>query len=130
MIKPGEIAVQLGGKERLIKFGLGSTKAVCEYHGIKLSEMGSRFNLDDLFLEEIYGGLVHALALENKKPDYNRAQVFDWIDAMPQEYLQRVFDVWLTTSQHGETRFEKFMKVIASMNPDDDAEKKKLTGQM
>jgi hypothetical protein len=130
MIKPGEITVQLGGKERLVKFGLGSTKVVCMEHGIKLSEMAQRFNLDDLFTEEIYGGLVHALALEGKKPDFNRAQVFDWIDALPQTDLQLMFDVWLTTSQHGETRFEKFMKVIASMNPDDDAEKKKLTGQM
>lgn len=126
----GKITVEIGGKQRTVKFGLGSTRAVCDYHKCKLSELASRFELDDLFLEEIYGGLVHALALEEKEPDFNRAEVFEWIDAMPQETLQKVFDVWLTTSQHGETRYEKFIKLITAANgkkPDDD-EKKKLTG--
>ena len=130
MAGSGDISILLGGKKRRIKFGLGSTRAVCDFHKIRLSELASRFDLDDLFQEEIYGGLVHALNLEEKESDFNRAQVFEWIDAMPQEDLQKVFDVWLTTSQHGETRYEKFLKLIAAQNGTTTAdEKKKQTGQ-
>lgn len=125
MYGAGQIQIELGGKQRSLKFGLGCTKIVCKHHGIKLSEIDKHFGLDDLFTEEVYGGLVHALAVEGKEPEFNHAQVMDWIDQMPQPGLQKVFDAWLQTSQHGETRYEKFIKVIAAAN---DNEKKKPTG--
>lgn len=116
MKNSGEISIEIGGKTRLIKFGLGSTRAVCDFHNIKLSELDARFGIDDLFLEEIYGGLIHALNLIDETADFNRAQVLDWIDALPQTDLQAIFNTWLTTSQHGETRYEKFVKLISQLN--------------
>ena len=127
MVESGKIEIKLGGSERTIKFGLGATKVVCDYHRLNLSQLAERFGLDDLFTEEIYGGLVHALALQNKSADFNRAQVMDWIDEMPQEDMQKVFDCWLLVNQHGETRYEKFLKVLQANNPESQ-EKKKLTG--
>lgn len=126
MVESGKIAVELGGKLRTIKFGLGATKVVCEHHRLNLSQLAERFGLDDLFTEEIYGGLVHALALDYKAADFNHAQVMDWIDAMPQDTMQLVFDCWLLVNQHGETRYEKFLKVLAANNTE--SQEKKILG--
>lgn len=108
----GEIKLTIGGQERKIVFGLGSTRAVCNEYNINLADLDTKFGLDDLFIEEIFGGLVFALQLEDKTPDFNRAQVYQWIDKLEQSELQKVFDVWLTTTQHGQTRYEKFLKLI------------------
>lgn len=126
MNENGKIVVELGGKTRIVKFGLGATKQVCLYHNITLAKLAERFGPDDLFTEEIYGGLLHALALNYQTPDFSYAEVMEWIDEMPQAEMQRVFDCWLMLNQHGKTRYEKFIEVISGGNPT--KEKKNLIG--
>uniref|UniRef100_UPI003216210F hypothetical protein n=1 Tax=uncultured Draconibacterium sp. TaxID=1573823 RepID=UPI003216210F len=123
-----QIQVEIGGKMRLVRFGLGATREVCKLHNLRLEELAAKLGIDALFQDEIYGGLVYALALDNNKPDFNYAQVLEWIDDMPQEAFQNLFDKWLLCNQHGTTRYEKFMKVLAANNPDASDEKKNLTG--
>lgn len=130
-----QIQVEIGGKTRSIRFGLGATREVCKLHGFRLEQLAEQLGIDALFQDEIYGGLVYALALENKKPEFSYAQVLAWIDDMPQDAFQDLFDKWLMCNQHGTTRYEKFLKVLAANNPTVDgeeteasAEKKNLSG--
>ena len=128
-----QIQVEIGGKTRNVRFGTGSTREVCKLHDLRLEQLAEQLGVDALFQDEIYGGMVFALALENKKPDFTYAQVLAWIDEMPQQAFQDLFDKWLMCNQHGTTRYEKFMKVLAANHSsvdgqDTDDEKKNSAG--
>lgn len=129
MNNSGLVIAEIGGQKREIWFGLGATKQVCKYHNITLAQLTEKFGgLQDLFTEEIYGGLMHALAVRGKDPEFNYAEVMNWIDEMPQQALQDLLDRWFEVSQHGETRYEKFIKLITANDPNASAEKKKVAG--
>lgn len=85
----GYIEVEMGGKVRPIKFGMGAWKIFTEVTGLPLDRLGE---VDTVTFPAaiIYAGCKQAALGLNEPIDFNLANVYDWIDVMPQERFNEI----------------------------------------
>ena len=72
----GYIEIEMGGKVRPIKFGMGAWKILRDTTGIELDQLGT---IDPLVFSSgiIYAGLKQAALSSNEPIDFNEAKVVD-----------------------------------------------------
>lgn len=107
----GEIRLNIGGESRLFKFGTNATAVFCNIRNIKLTEVDKALNISNMDIEAvrdfIFAGLVAGCYTEKKQVDFDRFSVGDWIDAMPQEELNKAFGVVTTKRESGTNATKK-----------------------
>lgn len=76
------IKLQLGGKERGAKLGLGFLRKVIEHEKIDMQTIFTNFEKDTLmFLPKlIFYSLAYNCERSNEKVDFKLGDVYDWID--------------------------------------------------
>lgn len=84
----GEIEIEIGGRSRLIKFGLNQMAIYTDKHAIDLSEIGTIAisQVRDL----IWSGLVAGAKKRGEAVDFDEWVVGDWIEEMPQDDYERI----------------------------------------
>lgn len=93
----GEVRINIGGKSRLFKFGTNATAVFCQTRNIRLNEVQNALSPQNMDIESvrdfIYSGLVAGCYTEKINVEFDRYEVGDWIDDMPQEELNKAFGV-------------------------------------
>lgn len=83
--------IEIGGRKRPVFFGFYAFKVFEDETGIKFSKMGE--SLEDMSIEVlvafIYAGLVNGSKKENKEIDFEKEDVFNWLD----DYLGSIEDI-------------------------------------
>jgi len=91
----GVITVNIGGKERSLKFGTNQTARYCEVNKCTLDEYLTDMNFTNMRGDEIrdliYSGLWAYDITNDAKIDYNRFSVGDWIDEADQKEINSIF---------------------------------------
>ncbi|HAY3545167.1 TPA: hypothetical protein JRX92_003578 [Elizabethkingia anophelis] len=74
--------INIGGKERGAKLGLGFLERITKAEGVSLQELFTKFEQDVLFFlpKMIYYSVLYNDERAGNKADYNLDDVFDWID--------------------------------------------------
>lgn len=98
----GYIEVEIGGRVRPLKFGMGAWRFVSEVTGLPMNKFDE---IDPLILPVylIYGGAKHAALCQNEPVDFNAHDVFDWVDSMPQQTLSDIMQCVMTSKLLGNT---------------------------
>jgi len=120
----GIITANIGGQERSLKFGTNSTAQYCEVRKCDLNDYMEdlgKFILSQSEEEElrqmsgmegselrdiIYSGLWAFDITNNRKVDYNKFDVGNWIDEAEQEEINKIFQE-LFSSNEGKTKQKK-----------------------
>jgi hypothetical protein len=83
------LTVNIGGADRVLKFGTNATALFCEAHGIGLAQMAELFKPESLTPAH-YRDLIWS-ALKAGGTDCTAMEVGDWIDDMEQSEFDRIF---------------------------------------
>ena len=89
------VTANMGGSERVIKFGTNATDLFCSLYEIDLSGIAEilKSPRPGHYRDLIYSGLVAGVGgLE--RADFTRFDVGDWIDEMPQEEFERIWSAF------------------------------------
>lgn len=84
----GEVEVEIGGKTRLVKFGLNSLALYTERQGVDLSDVQG-FGLSQM-RDMIWAGLVAGAKKRGEPADFDEWTVGDWIEEMDQAEYERI----------------------------------------
>lgn len=96
----GLTTINIGGKERPIKFGLQQSITYCEMRGITISEMqdelsklvsgdGTGAEIRDL----LYSALKDGARVKKLNDEFEAADVADWIEEIDPDELKKAFSV-------------------------------------
>jgi len=89
------ITVNIGGKERSLKFGTNSTARYCEVRGCTLDQYLKDMSFTNMRGDEIrdliYSGVWAYDTTKEIKIDYSRFDVGDWIDEADQKEVNKIF---------------------------------------
>lgn len=90
-----QVTVEMGGEQRLIKFGTNATDLFCTLYEIALTDMASILASPrpGHYRDLIWSGLV-AGAGGPDKAQFSRFDVGDWIDEMPQAEFERIWSAF------------------------------------
>lgn len=96
----GEIEVELGGRKRLVKFGLNQMAIYTQKHRIDLSEMTTIgvAEIRDL----IWSGLVAGAKKNGEEIDFDEWQVGDWLEEMEQTEYDAVMQTFQKAMPSGD----------------------------
>jgi hypothetical protein len=83
------LTVNIGGADRVLKFGTNASALFCETYGVGLAQMGELFKAENLNPAH-YRDLIWS-ALKSGGTDCTRLEVGDWIDEMEQAEFDRIF---------------------------------------
>lgn len=78
----------MGGKVRLVKFGLNSLALYTQKQGIDLDRVQG-FGLSEI-RDMIWAGLVAGAKKKDEPVDFDEWQVGDWIEEMDQEEYEKI----------------------------------------
>ena len=117
----GFIRIEIGGKVRPIKFGMGAWKYFTEVTGVQLADLA---NVDAITFGAsiVYGGLKQAALADNEPVDFNINNVYDWLDEMPQDDYSKIMTTLLESKVLGNT----FKSFIEGQPNNSDSNKKKV----
>ena len=91
-----ELTLKIGGKERLLKFGTNQTAIFCDKHNLSLTGYSDSLNTDNAkpghLRDLIWSSLVAGAKYNKEEVDFDEYNVGDWIDDLPQNNLQKIFD--------------------------------------
>lgn len=88
----GEIEATLGGKPRLIKFGLNQMAIYTDKHNVALSDIQG-FSVSQV-RDLVWSGLVAGARKKGEQIDFDEWQVGDWIEEMPQEEFDKIMEAF------------------------------------
>lgn len=98
--------VEIGGKERPVKFGFAALMEFTEANGYTMADLdtlGDNMKLKDaLFL--VWCGLKHGARVEKQEYSFNLEDIADWLDEKP-EAMEEVLNVF--SSSFGASNEEK-----------------------
>lgn len=93
----GEVRIELGGKNRLIKFNFNSLAAYSQRSGQTLQQM-QRMSTQTLTLQQlrdlIFCALVEGCLIEKVPVDFDERTLGDWLQEYGLEKLGNVFDAY------------------------------------
>lgn len=101
----GEIEVSIGGKPRLIKFGLNQMAIYTDKHNIALSDIQG-FSVSQV-RDLVWSGLVAGARKKGEPIDFDEWQVGDWIEDMPQSDFDKVMEAFQNSMPEGEGEAKK-----------------------
>ena len=78
----------------------------------------------ELVQDIIYAALKFECLLNNKEVDFNKWEVYQWINDMEQETFQAIFDIFIKTRTVGQSIYSSYMKNQQQTTEDNDPEKK------
>lgn len=83
----GQTEVEIGGKKRLVKFGINALALISEETGKDLDQLDSGIgSIRDL----VWGGLASGCLKKGEKVDFTPYDVGDWIEEMPQAEFDKI----------------------------------------
>lgn len=85
----GYMEVELGGKIRPLKFGMGAWKIFTEVTELPLEKLGE-VDMMSFPAIIIYAGAKQAALAKNKEIDFNLAMVYDWIDEISEDTFRDI----------------------------------------
>ena len=95
----GSTQVEMGGKARVLKFGTNATALFCQMHKCGLGDFATMFSPSKIS-PAYYRDLIYCALVSGTKEaiDFTPQDVGDWIDDMPQDAFEGIFD---TLAQSG-----------------------------
>jgi len=88
----GEVEVSIGGKPRLVKFGLNQMAIYTERNKLELSDV-TGFNIKQV-RDLVWSGLVAGARKRGDVIDFDEWQVGDWIEEMNQEEFDKIMEAF------------------------------------
>jgi len=105
------ITLNFKGRDRVLRFGIGPTRILCEDLEIKPSDMQ---DLDfNTFIQDIIcASLKFECLLTGSVVDFNKWEVYQWITDMEQDTFQQIFDIFLKTRILGKSIYDKYLQEL------------------
>ena len=108
----GTTKINIGGKDRPLKFGTNQSAKYCEIRGLSLVEMQEELsdiaNSDGGSIRDLlYSALWAGCMTDKLEVDFNRYDLGDWVDEMSQDELNKCFQVLFDSNKSGEDVAEK-----------------------
>jgi len=120
----GYIEVEIGGKVRPIKFGMGAWKIFTDATGKQLDNIGE-INWIEFSGAIIYAGLMQAALVSGRARDFSIELVYDWLDELPDESYKAIMKTLADSRVLGRT-FKDLLKTQQADEPDKKKVKKPL----
>jgi len=87
------IQIEIGGKPRGLKFNQYAVITMAKYADLENYEATAGYAM-------VYGGLKANLFVKRQEADFTFEDVCDWVDALPQEDLLKVYEVFAETQAY------------------------------
>lgn len=104
-----KLTIEFLGIPRTLRFGIGPSRILCQNKGITISEMNT-LDVNELIQDMIVASLEFDCLINEKEIDFNKYQVYDWINDMEQEQFQAIFQVYLETKVVGKSVYDLYME--------------------
>lgn len=85
----GEVEVSIGGKPRLVKFGINQLAIFTQKHNIQLSDVS--FGMEQI-RDLIWSALVAGAKKQGQEVDFDEWTVGEWIDDMDETEFNKIID--------------------------------------
>lgn len=108
------IKLEFKGQTRTLRFGIGPSRILCEDKNISVSDMSS-LDINELVQDMIYASLKFDSLLQGKEPDFNKYEVYEWINNMSQETFQNIFDVFVKTRTIGRSIYDTYVESLEKL---------------
>jgi len=105
------ITLNFKERDRVLRFGIGPTRILCEDRGISAADM-QKIDLNELIQDIIVAALKFECLLTGSAVDFNKWEVYQWITDMEQETFQSIFDIFLKTRVIGKSIYDKYLKEV------------------
>jgi len=114
------------GRERELRFGIGPSRILCEDKGITVSEMHA-LDINELVQDMIWSSLKFECLVHGKEIDFNKYEVYGWINDMSQETFQQIFETFIKTRTIGRTIYDTYLENLGKRSEirDQSAEEEK-----
>jgi len=109
------IRLKFKGRERVLLFGIGPSRILCEDRGITVTDMHT-IDINELVQDIICASLKFECLLNDKEVDFNKYEVYQWITEMEQATFQQIFDVFIKTRTVGESIYSLYLKNLEKLN--------------
>jgi len=90
MMLRGQTTIEIGGKERLLKFGINASAVASEAAGKDLHELGAS---TASFRYMIYGALVAGAHKSKQVVDFDVYDVGDWLEDLDEDAYAKINEV-------------------------------------
>lgn len=94
MYTPAKITKKIGKDSITFYFGMGAFHMFCEQRKIKLEDIQSEFEKDQMgsLVDILYAAAKFDLLVKGEEPKFNRYTAFTWIDQMTDKDLTDIMD--------------------------------------
>lgn len=117
------ITLEFKGRQRQLLFGIGPSRILCEEKGITVNQMHT-LDTSELVQDIIFASLKFECYLNDKPVDFNKWEVYQWINDMEQATFQAIFDIFIKTRTVGQSIYGNYMKNHQRDEEESDPEKK------
>jgi hypothetical protein len=111
------INLDFKGKTRKLRFGIGPSRILCEEKGIPVSDMHT-LDINELVQDMIHASLKFDSLLQGLEPDFNKYEVYEWINDMAQETFQKIFEVFIKTRTVGRSIYDTYVENLSKLAQD------------
>jgi len=105
------ITLNFKERDRVLRFGIGPTRILCEDRGISAADM-QKIDINELIQDIIVAALKFECLVSGTIVDFNKWEVYQWITDMEQETFQQIFDIFLKTRVIGKSIYDRYMKEL------------------
>ena len=109
------IKLEFLGRERVLRFGIGPSRILCEDKGITVTDMNT-LDINELIQDLIYASLKFECYVNGHTVDFNKWEVYQWITDMEQVTFQQIFEVFIKTRTVGKSIYDVYMKNLEAAN--------------
>lgn len=104
-----QCTLEFKGKQRVIRFGIGPSRILCQNKGITISEMNT-LDVNEMIQDMIVASLEFDCQINNETIDFNKYEVYQLINDMDQEQFQAIFNVYLETKVVGKSVYDLYLE--------------------
>lgn len=104
-----KFTLEFKGKQRVIRFGIGPSRILCQNKGITISEMNT-LDVNELIQDMIVASLEFDCLIKDEPIDFNKYEVYELINDMDQEQFQAIFQVYLETKVVGKSVYDLYLE--------------------
>jgi len=123
------IKLEFKGRIRELRFGIGPSRILCRDRGITVSEMHT-ISINELIQDIICASLEFECYINEQPVDFNKWEVYQWINDLDQETFQSIFEVFIKTRTVGQSVYDVYMKNLSQADGEAPDEKKNKRGMI
>ncbi|MCX7099919.1 MAG: hypothetical protein NTX38_00085, partial [Methylobacter sp.] len=90
------IKLEFKGIVRTMLFGIGPSRILCDDKGITITDMQT-LDINELVQDMVYASLKFDCLLKDDEVDFNKYEVYQWINDMDQATFQKIFETFIKT---------------------------------